>query len=58
MKNNNEKGSITSIVLAGEPGTERLADFSGNTCLESFEELGYIGPQDVPVTEQLKRRTR
>ena len=57
MKNTNEKGSVTSILLAGEPGTERLADFSGDSCLESFEELGNIGPQDTPVTEQLKRRT-
>lgn len=40
MKNNNEKGSVTSILLAGEPGTESLADFSGYSCLESFEELG------------------
>ena len=45
------------MLLAGEPGTVRLADLSGESCLESFEELGYIGPQDAPVTEQLKKRT-
>jgi len=57
VKNNNEKGSNASMLLAGEPGTVRLADLSGESCLESFEELGYIGPQDAPVTEQLKKRT-
>lgn len=57
MKNSTEEGSVTSILLAGEPGTERLADFSGDSCLESFEEFGYVGPQDAPMTEQLKRRT-
>lgn len=55
MKNNNEKGSITSILLAGEPGTKRLADFSGDSCLGSFEELGYTGPQNAPVNRAFKK---
>lgn len=44
MKNNNDKGSVISIFLVGEPGTEKLADFSGDSCQESFDELGYTEP--------------
>lgn len=64
VKNNNEKGRMTFILLGEKreviwvkrerfPGQD---DYPGNSCLESFEKLEYIGAQDASVTGQFKRK--
>lgn len=49
VKNNNEKGRLNFILLGEEPGTEKLADFPGDSCLEDFEKLEHTRARDASL---------